>query len=155
MQRFAKFRAINTKGFTVVEIIAGIIIFGIIVSGLLSAYKSIRYSYATARQLNEMYTVLSACPEVDRALEYTSLTGATNCYPNNSFRVENTTNAAFIDYAPTIDVVTTSSLPSGDPLKTIPDSKVVEIELPFLAPNENVTPLQLRLLITRNGIGQL
>ncbi len=145
----------SSRGFTVVEILVGIIIFGIIVSGLMSAYKSIRSSYATARQLNEMYTVLSACPEVDRALEYTSLSSFTNCYPNNSFKIENTNNGALVTYSPSLTVTATSSLASGDPLKTVPDSKVVAIELGFLPPNENAPPLELRLLITRNGIGQL
>ncbi len=142
-------------GFTVVEILVGIVIFGIMVSGLMAAYKSIKFAYSTARQLNEMYTVLSACPEVDRALEYTSLTTSTNCYPNNTFDVENSTSGNTITYSPSLVVTPTSSLVSTDPLQTVPDSKVVAIELPFLPPNENATPLELRLLITRNGIGQL
>jgi hypothetical protein len=138
-----------------VEVLVGIVIFGILVSGLMGAYTSIKHSYTTARQLNEMYTVLSACPEVDRALEFNSLSDSTNCYPNNTFKIENNVSAQSISYSPTIDVTETASLASGDPLKTIPDSKVVEITLPFQKPNENYTPLKLRLLITRNGIGQL
>jgi prepilin-type N-terminal cleavage/methylation domain-containing protein len=122
-------------GFTAVEILVGIVLFGIIVTGLSSAYNSIRGSYTKARQLSEMYAVLSACPEVDRALEYSSLSGSTNCYPNNSFQVENSSAARSITYTP------------------VPDSKVVSITLPF--PNTaSAKPLQIRMLITRNGIGQ-
>ncbi len=143
------------SGFSMVEILVGIVIFGILVSGLMSAYTAIKRSYTTARQLNEMYTVLSACPEVDRALELNSLSDSTNCYPNNTFQIENNVSAKSISYSPAIDVTATSDLASGDALKNIPDSKVVEITLPFQAPNQSYTPLKLRLLITRNGIGQL
>ena len=144
-----------SRGFTVVEVLVGIVIFGIIVSGLMSAYKSVKSSYTAARQLNEMYTVLSACPEVDRALEYTSLSSSANCYPNNTFAVENSPTGGSVTYTPNITVTPTSSLDSADPLYNVPDSKIVAIELGFLAPNQNAQPLELRLLITRNGIGQL
>lgn len=143
----------SEEGFTAVEILVGIVLFGILVAGLTSAYTSIKSSYTTARQLSEMYTVLSACPEVDRALEYNSLSGATNCYPNNVFQVEDTTNTQSITYSPSLTVTDTSALTAGDPLQTVPDSKVVNITLPFPAPTK-ATPLQLRMLITRNGIGQ-
>jgi prepilin-type N-terminal cleavage/methylation domain-containing protein len=143
----------SERGFTAVEILVGIVLFGILLAGLTSAYTSIKSSYTTARQLSEMYTVLSACPEVDRALEYTSLSGATNCYPNNVFQVENTTDTHSISYSPSLTVTDTSSLSASDPLQTVPDSKVVNITLAFPAPT-NASPLQLRMLITRNGIGQ-
>ncbi len=141
------------EGFTAVEILVGIVLFGILVAGLTSAYTSIKSTYTTARQLSEMYTVLSACPEVDRALEYNSLSGATNCYPNNVFQVENTTNTQSITYSPSLTVADTSTLASSDPLQGIPDSKVVTISLAFPSPT-TAPPLQLRMLITRNGIGQ-
>jgi prepilin-type N-terminal cleavage/methylation domain-containing protein len=140
-------------GFTAVEILVGIVLFGIIVTGLTAAYNSIRGSYTKARQLSEMYAVLSACPEVDRALEYSSLSGSTNCYPNNSFQVENSTAARSINYTPSLTVSDTSGLSSADPLKTVPDSKVVSISLPF-PDTASAKPLQIRMLITRNGIGQ-
>jgi hypothetical protein len=141
------------EGFTAVVIMVGLVFFGILVAGLTSAYTSIKSSYTTARQLSEMYTVLIACPEVDRALEYNSLSGATNCYPNNVFQVENTTNAQSITYSPSLTVTDTSALAASDPLQTVPDSKVVNISLAFPPPTK-AQPLQLRLLITRNGIGQ-
>jgi hypothetical protein len=136
-----------------VEILVGIVLFAIIVIGLSGAYTAIRGSYAKSRQLSEMYAVLSACPEVDRALEYSSLSGSTNCYPNNSFQAENTASAQTIDYAPTLTVTDTTSLPSTDPLHTVPDSKVVSISLPF-PDTPSAKPLQLRMLISRGGIGQ-
>lgn len=155
MFRVCKHPVRQQRGFTVVEVLVGIVIFAIIVSGLMSAYKSIRSAYATARQLNEMYTVLSACPEVDRAIEYTSLSSSTNCFPNNTFDVENSPTGGTITYVPDLTVTPTSSLDSSDPLYNVPDSKIVAIELGFLPPNDSATPLELRLLITRNGIGQL
>ncbi len=145
----------NQDGFTLVELMVGVVLLGIMIAGLSAAYSAIRGSYATARQLNEMYTVLSACPEVDRALEYNSLTDSTNCYPNNTFQIENNASAGSISYTPNLTVTQTSDLASGDPLKTVPDSKIVHISLPFQGSNASATPLQLRLLITRNGIGQL
>lgn len=147
-------RQLKSGGFTAVEVMVAIVVMGIIVAGLVDAYKAIKHSYATARQLNEIYTVLSACPEVDRALEFNSLSSTNNCYPNNSFPAENG-GAGTITYAPDLTVTSTSSLPATDPLQTIPDSKVVNITVGFPAPNENAPDLQLRMLITRNGIGQL
>ena len=145
---------LGEKGFTAVEIMVAVVILGIISGGLISAYQSIRASYVTARQLNEIYTVLSACPEVDRALEFNSLSSTNNCYPNNTFAAEDGPGAT-ITYAPSLTVTNTSSLPNTDPLQSIPDSKVVSISVGFPAPNQHAIPLQLRMLITRNGIGQL
>jgi Tfp pilus assembly protein PilV len=145
----------NSSGFTIVELVLACVIFPLIVVGVANSYNSIRKSYTTARQLNEMYAVLSACPELDRALEFNSLSSGTNCYPNNVFQVENTTATRTVSYSPTLTVTDTTSLAVTDPLKTIPDSKVVNIQVGFPAPNASVTPLQLRILITRNGIGQL
>ncbi len=129
------------------------VVFGIIVIGLTSAFVSLRHSYTTARQLNEIYTVLSACPEVDRALEFNSLGSSTNCYPNNSFPSENGTGKT-ITYTPTLTLTDTSSLSGSDPLQSIPDSKVVSISVGYPPPNSNAPPMQLRMLITRNGVGQ-
>lgn len=143
------------RGFTIVELVMACIIFPIIVIGIANAYTSIRRSYTTARQLNEIYAVLSACPEIDRALEFNALTTGTNCYPNNSFLVENQAGDAAVTYAPALSVTETSALPGSDPLSAVPDSKVVEIEVDFLPPASSNTPLSLRMLITRNGIGQL
>lgn len=143
------------SGFTIVELILACVIFPMIVIGVANVYNSIRQSYTTARQLNEMYAVLSACPELDRALEFNSLSSGTNCYPNNTFQVEDTTATNTVTYAPTLSVTNTSGLASSDPLKGIPDSKVVDIQVGFPAPNTSRPPLKLRILITRNGIGQL
>ncbi|HSX31001.1 MAG TPA: hypothetical protein VLE99_03730 [Candidatus Saccharimonadales bacterium] len=147
-------KKLGQSGFTAVEFMAAAVVLGIIVIGLVDAYTSIRRSYATARQLNEIYTVLSACPEVDRALEFDSLSSTSNCYPNNSFPAENGLSGT-VSYTPTLTVTNTSSLGSTDPLKSIPDSKVVGISVGFPPPNQNAPALQLRMLITRNGIGQL
>ena len=142
-------------GFTIVELILACIIVPIVVIGIATAFNGIKHSYITARELNEMYAVLSACPEVDRALEFNSLSTGTNCYPNNSFVVENVTSGPSVTYSPTLTVTDTSALSAGDPLVSIPDSKVVEIQVNFLPPAASSSPLQLRMLITRNGIGQL
>jgi hypothetical protein len=138
-------------GFTSVELILACVVFPIIVIGLANAFQVVQKSYSTSRELNEMYAVLSACPEIDRALEFNALSSSTNCFPNNSF-VSEGGGSSVITYTPTLTVTNTPSLPSGDPLKTIPDSKVVDISVSFQ--HSSATPLRLRMLITRNGVGQ-
>jgi hypothetical protein len=148
------FRGAEESGFTIVELVLACVIFPIIVIGLSNAFNSVGKLYSTARQLNEMYTVLSACPEIDRALEYTSLTSATNCFPNNTFRAEGT-NAygLIITYTPTLAVTDTSALSVSDPQNSVPDSKVIDISVGY-PKNPSAPPLKLRMLVTRNGIGQ-
>ncbi|HET6925043.1 MAG TPA: type II secretion system protein [Candidatus Saccharimonadales bacterium] len=141
-------------GFTIVEAIIGCVVFGIIAGVMLNSYEGLRASYVTARQLNEIYTVLSACPEVDRALEFTSLSSTSNCYPNNSFPAEDG-GSGTITYTPSLSVTNTSALGNTDPLYGIPDSKVVKIDVGYPRPNTSAPHLQLRMLITRNGVGQL
>jgi len=143
---------INNSGFTAVEVIVACVIFPIIVVGLSNAYDSVRRTYTLSKQFNEMYGVLSACPELDRALEFTSLSNTTNCYPNNTVDIEGG-SGRIATYAPTLTVVDTSSLASSDPLKAVPDSKVINIQVS--PPKSSAPPQQLRMLITRNGIGQL
>ena len=147
-------KRLGQVGFTIVEFMVATVVLGIIVTALVNAIISIRHSYVTARQLNEIYTVLSACPEVDRALEFNSLTSTNNCYPNNSFAAENG-GTGTITYTPTLTVTDTSALPPADQLRSIPDSKVVQVTVGFPAPNASAPDLQLRMLITRNGVGQL
>lgn len=146
-------KRLTENGFSMVEILLACIIIPLVVAGVVNSFNAVRHAYFVSRQLNEMYAVLSACPELDRALEFNSLTNTTNCYPNNSFQAEDGSNAT-ITYSPALSVTDTSSLSSTDPLKSIPDSKVVLISVGFPGPNSNLPPLQLRMLITRNGIGQ-
>lgn len=142
----------NERGFTIIEIVLACVIFPIVVAGVSNAQGVIRKQYMIARQLNEIYTVLSACPELDRAIDYTSLSSTTNCYPNNNFQSEGGTGNT-ITYAPTLTVTDSTALPAADPLSVVPDSKVVSISVGY--PKNSSPPLKLRLLITRNGIGQL
>lgn len=138
-------------GFTIVEVVLACAIFPIIVIGLSQAYDAVRRSYTVAKQLNEIYAVLSACPEIDRALEFNSLTSSTNCFPNNVFKNEGGSGLT-TTYSPTLTVTDTASLPGTDPLVAVPDSKVINISVGF--PNSPAPQLQLRMLVTRNGIGQ-
>ncbi len=147
------FKKINNAGFTIVELVMSSVIFPIIVIGVTSTYDTVRNQYTISRQLNEIYAVLSACPEVDRALEYSSLSSGTNCYPNNSFVTEGGSGKLYT-YFPNLTVTDTTSLPSSDPLQVIPDSKIVNISVGY-PKNPTIAPLELRMLITRNGIGQL
>jgi hypothetical protein len=140
------------KGFTIVEIATACVIFPIIVVSVYTAFKAVLNDYARARQFNDMYAVLSACPEIDRALDYDIVTGTNNCYPNNTFYGENGGSAIY-SYSPTLTVTPTSSLSGTDPLQPIPDSKVIDINV--TRPGSTGAPLELRMLITRNGIGQL
>lgn len=143
----------NQKGFTLIEVVIACVLFPLIVVGLNDAFGAVRHSYTLSKQFNEMYAVLSACPEIDRALEYDSVSGTNNCYPNNSFYAEGA-SGNIITYTPTLSVTNTPSLPSSDPLQSIPDSKVIDISVGFFQ-NTTAQPLELRMLITRNGIGQL
>jgi hypothetical protein len=146
-----KRRLLPDTGFTILELLLACFIFPIIVFGISNAFDAVRKSYTTARELNEIYAVLSACPEIDRALEFNSLTNATNCFPNNSFQSEGA-GTSTITYTPTLTVTNTGDLPVSDPLNTITDSKVVDISVGFQ--KSTAPPLRLRMLVTRNGIGQ-
>jgi Tfp pilus assembly protein PilV len=142
----------DQAGFSLVEVVIACIIFPIIVIGMTSSFDALRHTYTISKQLNEIYAVLSACPEIDRALEYDSISGASNCFPNNTFKAEGG-SGNIITYTPSLSVTNTSALPSADPLQAIPDSKVIDISVNY---QQNTgKPLELRMLITRNGIGQL
>ncbi|HEX8182771.1 MAG TPA: hypothetical protein VF575_04185 [Candidatus Saccharimonadales bacterium] len=149
MKRFAKLS--DQSGFGIVEFILALAIFPIIVAGLVSGYDAVRKSYTIAKELNEMYAVLSACPEIDRALEYDSVSSATNCYPNNTFKAEGG-GSRIISYSPNLTVTSTPTLAASDPLRDVPDSKVINITVGYQ--HSTASPLELRMLITRNGIGQ-
>lgn len=144
-------KIINQRGFTSVELIIACIIFPLVAIGITGTFDAIRKSYTTAKQLNEVYAVLSACPEIDRALDYTTLTGTNNCFPNNTFTAEGGSGITY-SYAPTLTVSDTSALDATDALKSVPDSKVVNITVAL--PHSTAPALQLRMLITRNGIAQ-
>jgi len=146
-----RLRALNQSGFTIIEILLACALMPMLVYSLSQAYDAVRKSYTVSKELNEIYAVLSACPEIDRALEYDSVTSATNCYPNNSFLAEGGSGKV-ISYAPTLTVTGTAALPGADPLSTVPDSKVVNIKVGYQ--RSTAPQLELRLLITRNGIGQ-
>jgi hypothetical protein len=146
-------KRVGDDGFTIVEAILACAVFGILVATMFNAFVSLRQSYTTSRQLNEIYTVLSACPEVDRALVYDSLNSTTNCYPNNVFPAEDGSSRT-ITYTPSLTVTNTSALAGSDPLYNIPDSKVISLDVGFPRPNQAAPHLQLRMLITRNGVGQ-
>jgi hypothetical protein len=140
------------EGFSIVELVVAIVIFPFLVFGVVNAFNTISKSYRVSRQLNEMYAVLSACPELDRALDFTIISGASNCFPNNTFKAEGG-SGNIITYTPTLSVTDTSSLPLADPLRTVPDSKAVEVSTGYPL-DVNGSPLKLRLLITRNGVAQ-
>jgi prepilin-type N-terminal cleavage/methylation domain-containing protein len=141
----------NQKGFTIVEVVITIVVLPIIVVAITNAFMSLGHSYQITRQLNEMYAVLSACPEIDRALQYDVVTSATNCYPNNTFSSENGGTTSF-NYTPQLNVSTAVSLPNTDPLYNIQDSKVIDVNVGFI--DSSGKPLKMRLLISRNGISQ-
>ncbi len=143
----------NSHGFTIIEILIASIILPLLIVAVSQIFNLIRTQYAYARQYNEVYGVLSACPELDRALQYDILSGATNCFPNNVFLAEGSSGNT-ITYTPDLSVTDTASLPGSDPLQVIPDSKVVDLSVD-ITQNKTTLPLKMRLLITRNGIGQL
>jgi len=141
----------SEAGFSIIEILIVTVIVSTLFIGIANAFTNVSRTYTLTRQLNEMYAVLSSCPEIDRALQYDSISGTTNCFPNNVFRGEGVSGAT-ITYTPTLDVTPTTSLPTADPLYNIPDSKVVDISVSN--PTSNAQPWRIRLLVARNGIGQ-
>lgn len=141
----------DQAGFTILELLLACFIFPIIVTGIANGFDAVRKSYTVARELNEIYAVLSACPEIDRALEFNALTSSTNCFPNNTFQSEGAGGSTIV-YTPDLSVTNTSALPASDPLSTVNDSKVVDIKVGFQ--KSSAPPLRLRMLVTRNGIGQ-
>lgn len=141
----------NSYGFTSIELLIAAIVFPLVAVGIANSFDSVRKSYTVAKQLNEVYAVLSACPEIDRALDYGSISGTNNCFPNNTFVAEGGSGITY-SYAPTLTVTDTSALPLTDDLRNVPDSKVVNITVAI--PKSTAPPLQLRMLITRNGIAQ-
>lgn len=142
----------NQNGFTIIEIVTACVVFPMIVVSLYTAFRTVSTVYTRAKQFNEMYAVLSACPEIDRALDYDIVSGTNNCYPNNTFYGEGGGSAVFT-YTPVLTVTPTASLAGTDPLQEVPDSKVIDINVRRI--NSTAAPLELRMLITRNGIGQL
>lgn len=143
------------SGFSVVEIIMTTVVISVAFVAIAGAFQGIHRTYALTRQLNEMYAVLSACPEIDRALQYDSITAATNCFPNNVLETEGS-GGGNITYSPTSQVREISTLPTSDPLASqgIPDSKVIDISVGYPT-NPSLPQWDIRLLVTRNGIGQL
>lgn len=152
--RVIAIRRFGQKGFSTIEFLIGAVVFGIISSGVITTFMSIRHSYEVARQLDEIYTVLSACPEIDRALEFNSLNDTANCSPNNTFAREDGIGGTRT-YYPSLNVALTTDpviVNANDPLKNIPDSKILDVKVGFQGSTDK--PIELRMLITRNGVGQ-
>lgn len=141
----------SQAGFSVVEILIVTMVISTLFIGIANAFTNVSRTYALTRQLNEMYAVLSSCPEIDRALQYDSISGTTNCFPNNVFKGEGVSGST-ITYTPTLSVTPSDQLNILDPLYNIPDSKVIDISVSN--PVSNAQPWQIRLLVARNGIGQ-
>lgn len=141
----------NENGFSIIEIILAAVIFPIIVVGLYNATMAVNRSYAVARQYNEIYSVLSACPELDRALEFNSITEENNCFPNNVFEIEDGSSGT-IEYEPDLTIEDTEDLSSDDDLSDISDAKVITISVDM--PHITAPPVDVKLLVARNGLGQ-
>jgi hypothetical protein len=140
------------EGFTVAEVLISIVVFAMMAVTVAQGFTAVDNLYTRTRQLYEIYTVLSACPEIDRALQYEQVTGSVQCFPNNTFAKEGGYSGN-LTYTPTLTVTNTANLPNGDALKSIPNAKVVQVQVNYLNPVTN--PWDIRLLISRNGIGQL
>lgn len=152
MKHHFRSRQGGEHGFTIVEILVATVILPMLLISIAAIFNLIRTQYGHARQYNEVYAVLSACPELDRALQYEILSGTTNCFPNNVFASEGGSGGT-ITYTPSLNVTDTAALPPSDPLSAVPDSKVVDLSL-NVTQNSSLIPMKLRLLVTRSGIGQ-
>jgi prepilin-type N-terminal cleavage/methylation domain-containing protein len=136
-------------GFSIVEIIIAIALLGIVFIGVATAFDWLFKDYARSRELNEIYAALSGCPEIDRAMQYESII-STNCSPNDTFDAETAGGNNDITYVTSSAPVLTSALATTDPAYNIPDSKVVDVTVT----QKNARQWKIRLLISRNGIGQ-
>lgn len=139
----------NQLGFSIVEIIISIVMLGFVIGGVATAFDWLFKDYARSRELNEIYAALSGCPEIDRAMQYESII-STNCSPNDTFDSETVGGLNDITYVTSSAPVLTSALAPTDPAYGIPDSKVVDVTV---TPKHG-SPWKIRLLISRNGIGQ-
>ena len=139
----------SQAGFSIVEIIIGIVMLGAIIGGVAVAFDWLFKDYARSRELNEIYAALSGCPEIDRAMQYESIV-STNCSPNDTFDAETADGDNDITYLTSSAPVLTTALAASDPAYGIPDSKVVDVTV---TPKSS-DPWKIRLLISRNGIGQ-
>lgn len=137
------------NGFSIVEIIIGIFLIGAIIGGVATAFNWLYKDYARSRELNEIYAALSGCPEIDRAMQYESII-STNCSPNDTFDAEQATGNNDITYITNSTPKLTSALPTTDPVYNLPDSKVVDVTVSPKVGQD----WKIRLLISRNGIGQ-
>lgn len=142
---------LNQAGFSIMEIIIASVIFPIIVVGLYNANMAVTRSYSIARQYNEIYAVLSACPELDRALEFNSISEDNNCFPNNVFQVEGGSEGT-ITYTPNLSIEDTEDLDASNDLSDVEDAKLISIDVEI--PNTSAPPVELRLLVSRDGLGQ-
>src|SRR5690242_5698999 len=102
-------KKINQNGFTIVEIIIGIVLLGAVIGGVAVAFDWLFKDYARSRELNEVYAALSGCPEIDRAMQYESII-STNCSPNDTFDAEIATGNNDITYVTSSSPVLTSAL---------------------------------------------
>lgn len=136
-------------GFSIVEIIIAIALLGIVFIGVATAFDWLFKDYARSRELNEIYAALSGCPEIDRAMQFESII-STNCSPNDTFDAETAGGNNNITYVTSSAPVLTSALATTDPAYNIPDSKVVDVTVT----QKNARQWKIRLLISRNGIGQ-
>jgi type II secretory pathway pseudopilin PulG len=139
----------SQAGFSIVEIVVGIVMLGFIIGGIALAFDWLIKDYARSRELNEIYAALSGCPEIDRAMQYESII-STNCSPNDTFDAETADGNNDITYVTSSAPVLTTALSPSDPAYNIPDSKVVDVTV---TPKSG-SPWKIRLLISRNGIGQ-
>lgn len=139
----------SSSGFSIVEIIIAIALLGIVIGGVAQAFDWLFKDYARSRELNEIYAALSGCPEIDRAMQFESIT-STNCSPNDTFDAETAGGNNDITYVTSSAPILTTALATTDPAYNIPDSKVVDVTVT----QKNGKQWKIRLLISRNGIGQ-
>lgn len=139
----------NQKGFTIVELLVGILVFGVVAVAAWQTAVVLRSNYAQTRQLNDITTAMLTFPELNRGLRYESITNEQYVADIN-LRAEGA-GGGIINYKPTVTVRDSSQVPETS---TIPDSKVVDVEIPYRTSSGTTQPHRLRLLIARNGIGQ-
>lgn len=139
----------SEDGFTIAEVVVGIIVFSIVAVACWQTIVIMRRNYAQTRQMNDVAAAMLTFPELNRGLRYESINNATFT-PDIPIRSEGQSGSS-ITYKPTVTIQDSSSVSETS---TVPNSKVIDVSIPYRGMGGNVQPIKLRLLIARNGIGQ-
>lgn len=137
-------------GFTVTELLVATVVLPIFIIGFSQALNLLRDSYATSKQINDILSVISIDPELDRGIRYQNLTN-TNVIKTTTVADEGGANR---NYTSTLVIQDNTSVnESGITINTLPSLKVLDVSSNYRR-GSTTEPMKFRLLIAPGGIGQ-